>query len=135
MTQTVYDIFQNRLTRPRPSLRDARQFIHDNFYHIFKMDLKSAQADAAECIALWEKSLDDLRQIAAGKADISTKPIILQNWRYWMSRNLRDIAPDDYVAWYEIPRAEAMLGRLEELRSILGYLAGENPMPRHKKTA
>lgn len=133
MNKTVYDLINSPGFSRRRGIRVVREFLNNNFYFILKMDLKSAQAETADCIAIWESSLIELQRIAAGVADIDTRPITQQNWRHWVGKNLRDIAPDDYVAMYEIPHAEAMLGRLEELQIILGFLAGKNPLPRRKK--
>lgn len=133
MNKTVYDLINSPGFSRRRGIRVVREFLNNNFYFILKIDLKSAQAETTDCIAIWESSLIELHRIASGMADIATRPITQQNWRHWIGRNLRDIAPDDYVSMYEIPHAEAMLGRLEELQIILGFLAGKNPLPRRKK--
>lgn len=115
-------IFFGKFRRLR-GIRDIQDFMNSYYSHLLDVDVDTATAELGKYRVLWESHLETLKRIGAGRVDIYTDQKTHASWKWWMGKYLRDICPEDFFADYEIPNAEAMLGRLMKLADVLKRLA------------
>jgi hypothetical protein len=118
----IHDIIMEGKMRRSSGIREIKDFFDWHFCHLAELDVRTAKGERLKYESIWIARMETLRMIASGRLSIDQDEPTLKGWRFWIGKNLRDIAPDEYTANYEIPQTEAMLERIAKLGKILTRL-------------